>query len=393
MGVYSDYCCNYESAIQHYRHIKKTNPLFEQTIQNCVNDCKGYDMADLMIMPVQRIPRYKLLLDKLIKLTPETHPDYPLLTKAAALVSDKATDINKKMNIATRQKKMMELHKKFLPSQHLEGGLIQPWRYYVIELSFKWIPSISSDAIDVSLFIFNDIFVIASKVNEDSYECKVAQPLWNSFLKRLESTWDLAKLEKPPFQIVNPQGAWNLIPKDDETKNLFKTNFEMSRDSFLSNYPEKKYKRSTIKLFPNHEKQEWMAAEIAPNFASNRVSMQILESETKEYTKKALEELLNENKEILESRPVKTPKKSRLVKIKDELSRALSPRKSSKKSKSTKPINFCDNVFDFENNENLSQADFIRSKIAKLSESPGKSSFNSPSKKKSKQQTPLKLSS
>ena len=36
----------------------------------------GLSIADLLIEPVQRIPRYKLLLEQLLKYTPESHPDY-----------------------------------------------------------------------------------------------------------------------------------------------------------------------------------------------------------------------------------------------------------------------------------------------------------------------------
>jgi hypothetical protein len=36
-------------------------------------------LESIIIMPIQRIPRYKLLLEDLLKRTPEAHPDCTLL--------------------------------------------------------------------------------------------------------------------------------------------------------------------------------------------------------------------------------------------------------------------------------------------------------------------------
>src|SRR5690242_13778022 len=44
--------------------------------------CKGLTLQAYLIMPVQRIPRYKLLLEDLLKKTEETHPDYLNIKKA-----------------------------------------------------------------------------------------------------------------------------------------------------------------------------------------------------------------------------------------------------------------------------------------------------------------------
>lgn len=362
LGVYSDYCCNYDSATQLFSTLKSTNSSFMKIIKDATPRCNGYDLSDLIIMPVQRLARYKLLLDKLIQSTPESHPDYVYLKKAVDLVADKASDVNKKMKLVSQQRVMTQLHKRFLPSQQLEGGLVQPWRYHICQLNFKFFPTKSPEPIDVFLFIFNDILIISKKNQDDTLECIAAPPLWSLFLKRLEPSWELSLITNPPFQIVSPSGTWNVLPNNDETKLAFKNKLESARDEYLSLYSEKKYKRTQIKVYVNNEKQEWMAVQPAPTYASNRVSSVILAQETKEFTKKALEELLEENRELLESRPIKTPKKNRLTKIRDEFSKTLSPRKSSKKPKTPNPRI----LLDEENMENANQADLIRQRILKL---------------------------
>ena len=44
----------------------------------------------LLIMPVQRVPRHKLLLRELLKHTPESHPDYAPCSAALVKISESA---------------------------------------------------------------------------------------------------------------------------------------------------------------------------------------------------------------------------------------------------------------------------------------------------------------
>ena len=52
-------------------------------------------------MPVQRIPRYRLLLQELFEHTPHSHPDYPCLKMALDEVSKRADEINERVMIVT----------------------------------------------------------------------------------------------------------------------------------------------------------------------------------------------------------------------------------------------------------------------------------------------------
>jgi hypothetical protein len=58
-------------------------------------------------MPVQRLPRYILLLRELYKHTPPTHADEPLLAKAVEKVSAVAEFVNEKKRSAEQ---LMQLH-------------------------------------------------------------------------------------------------------------------------------------------------------------------------------------------------------------------------------------------------------------------------------------------
>ena len=54
---------------------------------------KGQTLESLSIMPVQRIPSYCLLFQKLLSLTSDDHPDIEALTKANREISETAKHV------------------------------------------------------------------------------------------------------------------------------------------------------------------------------------------------------------------------------------------------------------------------------------------------------------
>ena len=48
----------------------------------------------LLITPIQRVPRYLLLLDKVLEYTPPIHPEYEIVSKAVQGISEIAKIVN-----------------------------------------------------------------------------------------------------------------------------------------------------------------------------------------------------------------------------------------------------------------------------------------------------------
>ena len=65
-------------------------------------------MASLMIAPVQRIPRYQLLLRDLMNRTPKTHSDYNNIEEAMNLVMSIAGSINEQMRLMNQRQEYQE---------------------------------------------------------------------------------------------------------------------------------------------------------------------------------------------------------------------------------------------------------------------------------------------
>lgn len=71
--IYGEYCSNMTLATDSLRDICKRNSGMEQLVQQCQKEHSGgrVQLRDILSVPMQRILKYHLLLDKLVK---ETSP-------------------------------------------------------------------------------------------------------------------------------------------------------------------------------------------------------------------------------------------------------------------------------------------------------------------------------
>lgn len=94
--VYSDYINGFDEATVVLKKLL-LNPKFVAFEQECMKATgKRLDLASLLIQPVQRMPRYGLLLKELISHSSKDHIDYANLVDAKSKVQEVCSDINKK---------------------------------------------------------------------------------------------------------------------------------------------------------------------------------------------------------------------------------------------------------------------------------------------------------
>ena len=123
------------------------------------------NLQSLLIQPVQRIPRYKLLLEQLIKETPKGHPDGPSLKSTLDEVAAVATKVNTAIKRREAVEAVVNLEDEF-------GGnakLAQPGRLLVKRLDAASCKlSVSGERLDEShkkltLVLFSDTLLLAEK--------------------------------------------------------------------------------------------------------------------------------------------------------------------------------------------------------------------------------------
>jgi len=98
LPIYTEYVNNYTVAVETLQTLVKKNSSFASTLNSCGSQQfhGRLGLESLMIVPIQRIPRYRMLLGELLNLTSAEHADYCRLTSALQGISEMATYINEK---------------------------------------------------------------------------------------------------------------------------------------------------------------------------------------------------------------------------------------------------------------------------------------------------------
>ncbi len=93
--TYISFVNNYHTSQQAIRICKEQSSLFSKFVEQQAKEHKGkLTLKDLIIQPVQRIPRYELYIKDFLKCTPVNHSDYLLLTKASKELHNLAEKID-----------------------------------------------------------------------------------------------------------------------------------------------------------------------------------------------------------------------------------------------------------------------------------------------------------
>eukprot|EP01117_Protostelium_nocturnum_P006600 TRINITY_DN2376_c0_g1_i1.p1 TRINITY_DN2376_c0_g1~~TRINITY_DN2376_c0_g1_i1.p1 ORF type:complete len:623 (+),score=229.58 TRINITY_DN2376_c0_g1_i1:195-1871(+) len=158
LDIYLGYMKNHHTTI-----ITINNLVEKKVVSTWLNaqkeESNGLDILAFLIMPVQRILRYKLLLEDLLKNTPDTHEDYENLSKSLENILALAFSVNESMKAEENFKKLIQIQKSFVGNVKeivaenrtfiMEGPLYKVCRK---SSKFRWV------------FLFSDALVYASFV-------------------------------------------------------------------------------------------------------------------------------------------------------------------------------------------------------------------------------------
>ena len=95
--AYTDYCVNHDKAeqlMEKYEAIPDISRLLQRGVETIQAQVSCFNMGSILIKPVQRILKYPLILNELVKCTEETYSDKEDLSKAVTIMSNIAAFIN-----------------------------------------------------------------------------------------------------------------------------------------------------------------------------------------------------------------------------------------------------------------------------------------------------------
>ncbi|KAJ5069294.1 faciogenital dysplasia protein [Anaeramoeba ignava] len=209
LKIYKNYIENYTTIENLIKGFKKKEQ-FSTWLQSIPHKYT-LDLSSLLIMPVQRLPRYKLLLEEVLKKTDKNHFDYDKLIEAFEKISLVNEEINHSITKKEQMQKIIKIQKKFNNSQL---NLVEPHRIFLQKGNFLIISH--KEELKRYYFIFNDLLVIASR-NFKIYQSEHSFPFSSIKLKDSDS------YENPTsFEILGPK-----------TSVIAKANSIQEKDSFL----------------------------------------------------------------------------------------------------------------------------------------------------------------
>eukprot|EP00727_Mastigamoeba_balamuthi_P004419 m51a1_g13976 putative pleckstrin domain-containing protein (983) ;mRNA; r:999259-1003482 len=154
--LYKYYINNYDNALATLARVKDKYPEFRSHVEKIDHTdlVGGLPIESYLVVPVQRIPRYVLLLQEMLKATPADHPDVELLTAAIVTIKALADYINERKRVSENQDKLVETRSKW---KKYKGDLLSnPDRLFLREIP------VSNGWSKVVLWLFNDIAVVTS---------------------------------------------------------------------------------------------------------------------------------------------------------------------------------------------------------------------------------------
>ncbi|CAG5133338.1 unnamed protein product [Candidula unifasciata] len=110
-NTYAPYCRNHDdvlAAMERYIDSSEINDYFNTKIEKMREQMNVFDVAGVLIKPVQRILKYPLLLNELLKNTEPDHPDREDIVAAITAI----TDVAKAINEYKRRKDLVYKYKK-----------------------------------------------------------------------------------------------------------------------------------------------------------------------------------------------------------------------------------------------------------------------------------------
>eukprot|EP01091_Cochliopodium_minus_P013277 TRINITY_DN4238_c0_g2_i1.p1 TRINITY_DN4238_c0_g2~~TRINITY_DN4238_c0_g2_i1.p1 ORF type:complete len:1088 (+),score=361.01 TRINITY_DN4238_c0_g2_i1:73-3336(+) len=235
LKMYTQYCGEQTvvvKSITDQRRDKSFNEFLEDVKFNNPKS-KGLDINQFLIKPVQRICKYPLLLEQLLKYTSKSHPDYDNLHQAIQKMGTVVNDINKGRRQLETYHKASFLQVEIERVINAKFQLMKIGRFYIREGDFQKISG--PKLLQQRLYLFNDLLIYGKILNPNKKNERFKYK-GHVYLSRMVIE-NLAENEVTPkynnenaFKFARLDGKemkkYILVAKSKEEKYLWKNEFE-----------------------------------------------------------------------------------------------------------------------------------------------------------------------
>ncbi|XP_041834110.1 FYVE, RhoGEF and PH domain-containing protein 4-like isoform X2 [Melanotaenia boesemani] len=156
LRMYADYVRNFEQAMELVRTWTERSSAFRNIIQEIQSQdmCGSLTLQHHMLEPIQRVPRYEMLLKDYLKKLPEDNPDYELAQKSLQAISMAATHSNSAIQRAESLKRLLEIYEMVG-----EEEVVNPTNEFLREGRLLKLAARNTSAMERHLFLFNNFLL------------------------------------------------------------------------------------------------------------------------------------------------------------------------------------------------------------------------------------------
>ncbi|BFU18258.1 Rho guanine nucleotide exchange factor, putative [Entamoeba histolytica HM-1:IMSS-B] len=193
------------------------------------------DLRGFLIMPVQRLPRYNLLLTDLLKRTPDTYVDYPKIEVALKEMKKLTDSANKAIVAAERRRRLFLIEGRI---SGFSGKLVEPHRCFIKE---GMLMKVCRKTIKPRYFyLFNDILIYGIGDSNNMVISQVVD-VANIVVKNVEESVNGFELftNKKSFVVYaidqNEKQEWmdEINKAVEKMLNTLRTRNQLSDDTFI----------------------------------------------------------------------------------------------------------------------------------------------------------------
>ncbi|XP_067437956.1 FYVE, RhoGEF and PH domain-containing protein 4-like isoform X1 [Thunnus thynnus] len=159
LRMYADYVRNFDQAMELVRTWTERSSAFRNIIQDIESQevCGSLTLQHHMLEPVQRVPRYEMLLRDYLKKLPKDNPDYELAQRSLQTISMAATHSNSAIHKAESLKRLLEIYEMVG-----EEEVVNPTNEFLREGRLLKLAARNTSAMERHLFLFNNFLLCCS---------------------------------------------------------------------------------------------------------------------------------------------------------------------------------------------------------------------------------------
>ncbi|MES1911225.1 MAG: hypothetical protein MHM6MM_003693 [Cercozoa sp. M6MM] len=163
LKMYAPYVNRYDAAVERLAELQERKPKFRQWLDDVKEsgDSCGLDLASFLVMPVQRVPRYVLLLRELDRYTAEGTPEAAELGQALEAMRDVAAHVNTSKGKSESDARLLEL-RDFVADLAPEVQWVIPTRRVLGEIEVPRLPKQRP----TTLVLCNDLLLVFTSASK-----------------------------------------------------------------------------------------------------------------------------------------------------------------------------------------------------------------------------------